>query len=142
MPAECLPLTVSAFLSTHGGEDLARSGLSDLPALTRFFRLSSPSADSDPLSEENLAFLTAVLDCAGIMNEQLYEHYRAMADLFREGILRAPRAALLAAPAFDRLRTKAVRLGFLPGDLYGEAPSLPHLGVPDAYLRIREVSRT
>ena len=140
MPSKSLPSTVTAFLTGHGAEKLAGDGLTDLYALVRVFREAAPSADSDPLSQENLTWLTAVLDCLTVMDERLYEHYRAMIDLFRAGVFRADREKLLAYPSWNALRIKGVQLGFLPEDLYGEKRSRPHLGLPDEYVRRKEAA--
>ena len=133
-----VPPTVSGFLNAHGGSSLAAEDATDLSALVCLFRDSAPSEDSNPLSQENLTWLTAVLDCISIMDERLYEHYRAMIDLFRAGVFRAPREKLLAYPSWNSLREKGVRMGLLPEDRYGKNLSRPHLGLPDEYLRRKE----
>ena len=138
MQSKSIPSSVSAFLAAHGASSLAADKLENLAALVRVFRDATPPADSDPFSQENLSYLTAVLDYIGIMDERLYEHYRALIDLFREGIFRAPREKLLAYPSWNGLREKAVRLGILPEDLYGRDLPRPHLGVSEEYLRVKE----
>ena len=84
------------------------------------------------------AGLYALLDCIGVMDERLYEHYRALIDLFREGVFRAPREKLLAYPSWNELRDNGVRLGLLSPDLYGKKLPQPHLGVPEVFARIKE----
>ena len=125
------------------GSDAYSDGRLDsdiLAELVRVLRESAPPSDSDPLSQENLTWLTAVLDCLTVMDERLYEHYRAMIDLFRAGVFRADREKLLAYPSWNALRIKGVQLGFLPEDLYGEKRSRPHLGLPDEYVRRKEAA--
>ncbi|MBQ9252884.1 MAG: hypothetical protein IJ188_09645 [Clostridia bacterium] len=141
MLSKSIPSTVSAFLAAHGAEQLAANGLEDLAALVRVFQEAAPAADSDPLSQDHLAYLTAVLDCLEVLNEQLYEHYRALIDIVREGVFRAPRERLLAYPSWNGLRLKAVAMGFLPEDQYGQNLPQPHLGRSEAYLRVKEGSR-
>ena len=135
------PASVISFLNAHGGSRLTEEGASDLPALVRLFREAAPPAESNPLSQENLTWLTAALDCIGVMDERLYEHYRAMIDLFRAGVFRAPREKLLAYPSWNSLREKGIRLGLLPEDLYSKNLPGPHLGVSDEYLRRKENAR-
>lgn len=141
MSNKSLPSSVTSFLGAHGAAPLAESGLSDLPALVQAFRENAPAEDSDPLSQENLTWLTALLDCIDVMDECLYEHYRAMIDLFRAGVFRAPREKLLAYPSWNGLREKGVRLGILPADRYGRELPRPHQGVPEAYLQIGKGGR-
>lgn len=119
-----LPPSVSAFLD-------ARGGARDPAGIVRVFRSAAPAADTDPLSQENLDYLTLLADCAGVMDERIYEHYRAIADLFRAGVFRAPREELLSRPAWNGIREKGVRLGFLPEDLYGFELPVPHVGRPE-----------
>ena len=138
MSSKSIPSTVSAFLKAQGAEQLAADGLSDLTVLVRVFRDAAPSEDSDPFSQQNLTWLTALLDCISVMDERLYEHYRALIDLFRAGVFRAPREKLLAYPSWNDLREKAVHLGLLAPDLYGKDLPRPHLGLPEEYLRIKE----
>ena len=133
MQSKFIPTTVTEFLAAHGGSRLAEDGYSDLAALVSVFRDAAPDPDSDPLSQENLTWLTAIADCLGVMDERLYEHYRALIDLFRAGVFRAPRERLLSSPAWTGLLQKGVRMGLLPEELYGESRPRPHIGarVPD-----------
>ena len=119
-----LPSSVSAFLA-------ARGGARDPAEIVRVFRSAAPAGDADPLSQENLAYLGLLADCVGAMDERLYEHYRALADLFRAGVFRAPRAELLSRPAWNEVREKGVSLGLLPEDLYGFPLPVPHIGRPE-----------
>ena len=66
----------------------------------------------------------------GVTDERIYEHYRALADLFRAGVFRAPREQLLSSPAWTSVTEKGIRLGLLPEDLYGADRPVPHVGVP------------
>ena len=142
MSSNSIPASVTAFLTAHGGEQLAADGLTDLSALVRLFQEAAPSADADPLSHSSLKYLTALIDCIGVMDERLYEHYRALIDLFRAGVFRAEREKLLAYPSWNALREKGVRLGVLPEDLYGETLPRPHIGVPDEYyIQMKEGKR-
>ena len=133
-----LPSSVISFLTGIGAGPQAEAGLDDLPGLVRAFREAAPDPDSNPFSQQNLSYLTALLDCIGVMDERLYEHYRALIDLFREGVFRAPREKLLAYPSWNELRDKGVRLGLLSPDLYGKKLPQPHLGVPEVFARIKE----
>ena len=141
MQKKSIPSSLAGFLTAKGQQQLAEDGLSDLAGLVRVFRESAPSKDSNPFSQENLTYLTALLDTIGVMDERLYEHYRALIDLFREGIFRAPRKELLAYPSWTALREKAVHLGLLPMELYGQNRPMPHVGVPETYLQIKEGKR-
>ena len=138
MRTNSIPSPVADYLKSHGAVSLLEGGLEDLAALVRLFQDTAPSPDADPLSQENLTFLTAVLDAISVLDECLYEHYRALIDLFRAGVFRAPREKLLAYPSWNGLRVKAVRLGILPGDLYGQDRPRPHIAQSDVYLRVKE----
>ncbi len=132
MPDSSLPAAVAGFLSARGASDAASSGLSDPAALVRAFRLSAPSEVADPLSPPALAWVSAALDCLGVMDERLYEHYRAMIDLIRGHLFRPPAEALLSAPDWRGPVEKALRLGLLPEDRYGADRARPHIGrLPD-----------
>ena len=138
-----IPSSVSAFLSAHGGEALLSNGdLPDLAGIVRVFQSAAPSPESDPLSHENLAYLTALADCVESMDERLYEHYRALIDMFRAGVFRAPRSQLLSYPSWNPLREKGVALGILPGDLYGDQRPVPHVGKPTLTYNRKGVSRS
>lgn len=137
MSGKSVPSTVTDFLAAHGAGFSGEDVLNDLPALVRVFRESVPAEGSDPLSPENLTLLTAALDCISVMDERLYEHYRAMIDLFRAGFFRIPAEKLRSSPSWDGLREKAVRLGLAPEDLYGDQPSRPHPGMPEVWLRLK-----
>ena len=130
MPENRFPASVAAFLSARGGESLLSGDLADLPAIVKIFRQARPTPDSDPLSGENRAWLSVLADCVTCTDDRMYEHYRALADLFRAGIFRAPREQLLSDPAWSGVAEQGVRLGLLPEDLYGSARPVPHVGVP------------
>lgn len=136
MQNSCLPAAAAGFLAARGEADLAGGFREKLPALVRFFRENAPSSEAAPLSPARLEYLTALLSCLSAMDEQLYEHYRALADLFRDQVFRLPREELLADSAWDSLRKEAVALRFLSEELYGETPSRPRIGVPEIYGRI------
>lgn len=127
-----------SFLSAHGLEKEAKEGLTDLPALVRAFAGSAPAPASDPFSPEALSWDAALLDCIGSMDERLYEHFRALVDLFRAEAFRAPRQALLACPGWADLRLRAVRMGILPEDFFGGDLPRPHPGVPEIYHSLRK----
>ena len=130
MPENRLPASVAAFLSARGGESLLSGDLANLPAIVKIFQQARPAADSDPLSEENRVWLSVLADCVACTDDRMYEHYRALADLFRAGIFQASRKQLLSAPAWSAVAEKGVRLGLLPEDLYGPDRPVPHVGVP------------
>ncbi len=138
MQVKTVPSSVSSFLKAHGGDSPAEYRSDHLGEVVRVFRDSAPAKDSDPLSQENLIWLTALLDCISVTDEQLYEHYRALVDLFRAGVFRAPREKMLACPSWNALREKAVLLGLLSDDLYGKTLPRPHPGVPEGYHRMME----
>ena len=137
MQNKSIPSTVTAFLTAHGGSRLAADDSANLAALVSLFRGAAPAEDSDPLSQENLTWLTAIIDCLSVMDEQLYEHYRALIDLFRAGVFRADRKRLMAYPSWNGLREKGVQMGILPADLYGHSRPRPHVGVSDAYTALK-----
>ena len=60
-------------------------------------------------------YLMALIDCADLMEEQLYEHYRALVDLYRET---APAAPLCGNLMIVRSVYKGIRLGLLDEDTY------------------------
>jgi|GEM_PF-6916735 len=123
------PETVSTYLSAHGGADLLAAGpFNDPAALVHYFETHRPSEEAKPLGHHNLEYLTAVVSCIEVMDSQLYEHYRFMVDLFREGVFRAPREEMLSYPSWNDLRLRGVRLGILPADLYGNDRPVPHIG--------------
>lgn len=135
MSIKSLSPAAVAYLKGHGVEN--PQDLTDASALVRALRDAAPTGQ-DPLSQENLNYLTALADCVALVNEQLYEHHRALVDMLREGLFRAPRAQMLAYPSWNSLREKAVRLGVVPEELYGRTLPQPHLGCPEAYLRLKE----
>ena len=116
----------------------AENAAKDPAATVRAIRESMPGEEEDPLSDGNLEWMTAILACIGEMDERIYEHYRAMIDLFRGGIFRAPREKLMADARWDSLRERAVRMGILPEDLYGTDRPGPHVGIPEVWERIRK----
>ena len=122
------PSSVVSFFTVRGKEPLLSADPPDLAAIVRVFGEARPGPDSDPLSDENLVFLSAAADCIGAMDERIYEHYRALIDLFRAGVFRAPRERLLSSPAWTGLLQKGVRMGLLPEELYGESRPRPHIG--------------
>ena len=116
----------------------AQTAAKDPAATVRAFRESMPEKTENPLSDGNLKWLEAILACLEEMDERIYEHYRAMIDLFRRGIFRAPREDLTTDARWDSLREKAVRMGILPEDLYGTDRPEPHVGIPEVWERIRK----
>ena len=130
MRKNMFPDSVMRFLADRGGESLFSGGDPDPAAIVRFFRSTVPPEASDPLSPENLAWLSVLADCIGAMDERIYEHCRALIDLFRAEIFRAPRERLLSDPAGLGVAEKGLRLGILPGDLYGKDLPVPHIGFP------------
>lgn len=130
MPENSFPSSVAAFLSARGDKSLLSGDLANLAAIVKIFQQARPGLDSDPLSEENRAWLSVLADCIAVTDERIYEHYRALADLFRAGVFRAPREQLLSSPAWTSVAEKGIRLGLLPEDLYGADRPVPHVGVP------------
>ncbi len=141
MQNKCLPAPVARFLAERGAGELAEGFREKLAALVRFFRENAPAADPGCLTPARLEYLAALLDCTEAMDEQLYEHYRALVDLFRAEVFRLPREALRADARGSVLVRKAVRMGLLPGELYGPEVPRPRIGVPEVYARIREEER-
>jgi len=131
-----LSLSLSSFLEAHGAGNLSPDCLTDLGALVRVFQKTVPSDDPASLSEERLAWLSAMLGCMIRMDQRIYEHYRALVDLFRAEVFRLSREKLLAEPAWAMLCEKAVEQEILPGDLYGSHLPHPHIGLSDSYLRL------
>lgn len=132
MTGNSLPVSVTDYLSARGMAEAARAGLGDPVLLVRAFRSAAPKAGADPLSPPCEEWISAALDCFGAMDERLYEHYRAMADLIRAHFFSVPRDALLAARAWEGVREKALRLGLLPEDRFGMPLRQPHVGqLPD-----------
>jgi len=135
MTDHSLPASVADYLTSRRNRDAAVSGLSDPGALVTAFRNCAPGEASDPLSEENLRWVTAALDCLAVMDERLYEHFRGLIDLLRGHFFRASREALLSARSWDAAREKALAAGILPEDRYRFPSSRPHLGRPADHLR-------
>ncbi len=136
MSASSLPSSVSVFLGAHGWKPADGEGPGNPAGLVRVFRASAPSDPVSSLSPEDHAWASAVLDCLRVMDERLYEHYRAMIDLLRAYFFRADREDLLSLSAWDDVRIGAVRLGILPEDLFGQARPRPHLAVPEILPRV------
>ncbi len=132
-----IPSTVREYLTAHGEGRPAEDVLKEPAALVSLFRKTAPPPDSDPLSGEALGWVTAAADCLGVMDERLYEHYRALTDLFRAVMFRAEREKLLASPAWNAVREKGVLLGILPEELYGQDRPRPHAGSSDAYRALK-----
>ena len=83
MPENSFPSSVAAFLSARGGESLLSGDLANLAVIVKIFQQARPGLGSDPLSEENRAWLSVLADCIAVTDERIYEHHRALADLFR-----------------------------------------------------------
>lgn len=126
-----VPPSVSAYLAAHGGASLLNGGAypANLGPLVAFFREAAPAEGADPFSGEAALWLEAVADCRATLDEQLYEHFRAMGDLFRERMLKAGPASAEKSPLGSRLVEKGLALGLLPPDRFGSHRSRPHLGV-------------
>ena len=125
------PESVCSFLSAHGGGHLCSGALAGMPEVVRVFRAAEPVAEEDPLGPAHLAWLSALGDCVSAMDERIYEHVRALADLFRAALLGAPRNRLLTDASWRQLLDRGVQLCLLPEDVFGSCPARPHLAVPD-----------
>lgn len=126
---------LSSFLAEHGSV-IVPEHLDELPALVRLFRETEPEGDT--LSLPSLTWLTALLEGISRADERIYEHYRALVDLFRNRLARASRESLLQSPAWSALLEEAVQLGVLREDLYGAFRPVPHVGAMNSALRIME----
>lgn len=125
------PDSVCSFLSAHGGEHLCSGALAEMPEVVRVFRAAAPCGEADPLGPAHLAWLSAMADCISAMDERVYEHVRALMDLFRASVFAAPQDRLSAEDAWRPLLDRGIQLGLLPEDLYGIFPARPHVAVPD-----------
>ncbi|MBR2822782.1 MAG: hypothetical protein IKE24_03760 [Clostridia bacterium] len=129
MQVNRFPPSVAAFLAAGGGEDLLKDETHpDLAGLVRFFRGAEPAPAPDPLSPARLEWAGLLLEAIEAIDQRIYEHYRAMADLFRGAFLLPGRESLLAVPSWAALAARGVRLGLLPADLFGENRPAPHIG--------------
>ena len=125
------PPSVVAFLSARGGENLLKDEKHpDLAGLVRVFRDAEP-ASGDPLSAARLEWATLLADAVEAIDRRIYEHYRALADLFRGAFFTPPREKVLADPAWAALALRGVNMGLLPADRYGESRPVPHIGRVD-----------
>ena len=132
MQVNHFPPSVVSFLSERGGEDLLKDEAHpDLAGLVRVFRAAEPSPVPDPLSPERLAWAALTADAVAAIDRRIYEHYRALADLYRRAFLTPERAAILADPEWAALALRGVKLGLLPADLFGENRPAPHIGLID-----------
>ncbi len=125
-----VPGSLAALWEARRGEAFPAEKEPDPVELVRFFRSADPAAGPDPFSQEHLDYFSALADGIAFADERLYEHYRALVDLFRAGVLRLPREALCSCPAWNPVREKGVRLGLLPPDLYGDPLPVPHVNPP------------
>ena len=132
MQVNRFPPSVVAFLSAHGGESLLKDKAHpDLAGLVRVFRDAEPGPGPDLLSHARLEWVTLLTDAVEAIDQRIYEHYRALADLFRRAFFAPAREEILADPAWAALAARGVKLGLLPADLYGENRPVPHVGLVD-----------
>ena len=132
MQVNRFPPSVVAFLAAHGGENLLKDEAHpDLAGLVRVFRDAEPAPGADPLSPARLEWAALLADAVEAIDWRIYEHYRALVDLFRGACFAPDRQALRGDPAWAALAARGVGLGLLPADLYGENPSSPHIGLVD-----------
>ena len=132
MQVNRFPPSVAAFLSARGGESLLKDEAHpDLAGLVRVFRDAEPASGEDPLSSARLEWATLLADAVEAIDQRIYEHYRALVDLFRGAVFLPDRARVLTDPAWAALALRGVKLGLLPADLYGESRPVPHVGQVD-----------
>ena len=132
MQVNRFPPSVVAFLSARGGECLLKDEEHpDLAGLVRVFCDAEPASGVDPLSTARLEWATLLADAVEAIDRRIYEHYRALADLFRGAFFSLSRERVLADPAWAALAVRGVKLGLLPADLYGESRPVPHVGRVD-----------
>ncbi len=126
---------LSSFLAEHGAV-IVPEHLDELPALVRFLRETEPPGDV--LSAPSLTWLSALLEGINRTDERMYEHYRALVDLFRSHLTSASREALLQSPAYAALLKNAVQSGVLRADLFGADRPVPHIGEMNSALWRKE----
>ena len=132
MQVNRFPPSVAAFLSAHGGENLLIDETHpDLAGLVRVFRAAEPAPGADPLSPARLEWAALTADAAEAIDQRIYEHYRALADLFRRAFFVPDREALLADAGWAALAVRGVGMGLLPADRFGEIRPVPHVGQID-----------
>lgn len=129
MQVNRFPSSVVAFLSAHGGEDLLKDTLHpDLAGLVRVFRHAEPAPDPDLLSAPRLEWAGLLLEAIEAIDQRIYEHYRALVEMYRAAFFAPGREAVSANPAWAALAARGVSLGLLPADLFGENLPSPHIG--------------
>lgn len=73
-----------SYLSVRGAAEALEDGrITDPAAVAAALKAAFPGTNADPAAPDTLAWLSAATDCLTAMNEQLYEHYRPVVDLFR-----------------------------------------------------------
>ena len=129
MQVNRFPSSTVAFLSARGGEDLPKDALHpDLAGLVRIFRDAEPAREPDLLSAPRLEWAGLLLEAIEAIDQRIYEHYRALVDLFRGACFAPGREAVRANPSWAALAARGVSLGLLPADQFGENLPSPHIG--------------
>ena len=119
-------LPLDEFLTAKGIDGSAETLCRRQPAeLVRILRENRPAEGAKPDSPEVTAYVAALTDALERMDERLYEHYRAVADLFREYVTRENLAKMRLDPLWIIAEETGKRLNLLTEDVSAEAPAEP-----------------
>ena len=75
-----------------------------------------------PLSENGAAYLSALLDCLGALEPQLYHTWRPVADLLYRFVMEAAPSADPGDPLWQRALSEGDRLGVIDPDQLSARP--------------------
>ncbi len=112
------PPSVSGFLRIHGCSASPADGSGrEAEQVIRCFQHAYPADVS--LSGEGKAYLSALRDCLGAMDERLYHEYRPLADLFRRFVSEAAPSADPGDPVWKEALAYGARTGLAdPEELF------------------------
>ena len=101
-----------SFLAELGVSAASDQGrITDPAAVSAAVCRACPEDGADPCAPETLRWVALAADCLTAMNEQLYEHYRPVADAFRRAALSL--RALPDSPVWADALAAGERLGLL-----------------------------
>ena len=113
-----------AFLASRGAESIgADARNTDSARIVRALEQAYPADRPSLRKESTAAYLAALTDCLIHLNEQIYEYYRPLVDLFRRLVFALRADPDSAGPAWEDALRAGDRLGFFDAS---ELCPVPH----------------